>query len=78
MRGRLTGIQLPFRAKFPVISFEVEADPEALEKYQGKDLEITVKQYRKKRSIDANACGAVWGSSQTPCIWTTGASTCSC
>ena len=59
MRGRLTGIQLPFRAKFPVVSFEVEADPEALEKYQGKELEISVKQYRKKRSIDANAC--LWG-----------------
>lgn len=59
MRGRLTGIQLPFRAKFPQVTFEVEAGPEALEKYQGKELEITVKQYRKKRSIDANAC--LWG-----------------
>ena len=59
MRGRLTGIQLPFRAKFPVVTFEVEAAPESLEKYQDKELEISVKQYRKKRSIDANAC--LWG-----------------
>lgn len=31
-KGRLTGIQIPFRAKYPVVSFEVQADPEDLEK----------------------------------------------
>ena len=55
MRGRLKDIQVPFRSKTPVISFEVQAAPEDFEGLEGKELEITVKQYRKKRSLDANA-----------------------
>lgn len=55
MRGRLKDIQVPFRSKTPVISFEVQAAPEALEQFIDKELEITIKPYRKKRSLDANA-----------------------
>jgi hypothetical protein len=55
-RGRLTGIQVPFRAKYPVVSFEVQADPEDLEKYSDKDLDISFTKYRVRRSLDANAC----------------------
>ena len=55
-KGRLTGIQIPFRAKYPVVSFEVQADPEDLEKYSDKDLDISFTKYRVRRSLDANAC----------------------
>lgn len=54
-RGRLTGIQVPFRAEHPVISFEVQAEPEDLEKYSDIDLDISFSKHRNRRSIDANA-----------------------
>ena len=55
-RGRLTSVQVPFRAKYPVISFEIQADPEDLEKYIDKDLDINFSKHRRHRSLDANAC----------------------
>ena len=55
-RGRLTSVQVPFRAKYPVISFEIQADPEDLEKYLDKDLDINFSKHRRHRSLDANAC----------------------
>ena len=55
MRGRLKDIQVPFRSKTPVISFEVQAAPGDFEGLEGKELEISIKPYRKKRSLDANA-----------------------
>lgn len=55
-RGRLTNVQVPFRAKYPVISFEIQADPEDLEKYIDKDLDINFSKHRRHRSLDANAC----------------------
>ena len=58
-RGRLTSVQVPFRAKYPVISFEIQADPEDLEKYIDKDLDINFSKHRRHRSLDANAC--LWG-----------------
>ncbi len=54
-RGRLTGIQVPFRAKYPVVSFEVQAEPEDLEKYTDIDLDISFTKHRNRRSLDANA-----------------------
>ena len=55
-RGRITNVQVPFRAKYPVISFEIQADPEDLEKYIDKDLDINFSKHRRHRSLDANAC----------------------
>ena len=55
-RGRLTNVQVPFRAKHPVLSFEIQADPEDLEKYIDKDLDINFSKHRRHRSLDANAC----------------------
>lgn len=46
-RGRLTNVQVPFRAKYPVISFEIQADPEDLEKYIDKDLDINFSKHRR-------------------------------
>ena len=54
-KGRITGIQMPFRSKRPVVSFEVQAEPEALEKYMDIDLDINFSRHRNRRSIDANA-----------------------
>lgn len=47
VRGRLKDIGR-------VISFEV-ARPDGIERYEGKDLDITIKTHREKRSKDANA-----------------------
>lgn len=55
MKGRLTGIQMPFRAKYPVITLEVEADPEDLEQFNDMELEVKLSKFSKKRSNDANA-----------------------
>lgn len=55
-RGRVTGLEIPFRAEYPIISFEIQASPEDLEKYKNKDLDISFAQHRARRSLDANAC----------------------
>lgn len=55
-RGRLTGIQVPFRGTRPVISFEVTADPEDVEQFIDIDLDISFSKHRNRRSLDANAC----------------------
>lgn len=53
--GKLTDIKIPFRCKFPVISFEVKAEAEDIEKYFDRELDIEFKQHRNRRSLDANA-----------------------
>lgn len=53
--GRLTNITIPFRSKNPVVSFEIQANAEDVEKYADKELDITFVRHRKKRSMDANA-----------------------
>ena len=55
-RGRVTGLEIPFRAEYPIISFEIQASPEDLEKYKNKDLDISFVKHRARRSLDANAC----------------------
>ena len=55
-RGKVTGLEIPFRAEHPIISFEIQASPEDLEKYKNKDLDISFVQHRARRSLDANAC----------------------
>lgn len=51
MKGRIDSMD-----DFPEVSFSLETSPGNIEKYLDKDLEISIKQYRKKRSLDANAC----------------------
>lgn len=55
-RGKLTGIQVPFRSQKPVISFEVSADPADVEQFYNMDLDISFAKHRESRSKDANAC----------------------
>ena len=54
-RGTLTGVSVPFRSRKPVVSFEVTADPEDVEKYAGMELDISLAKHRERRSLDANA-----------------------
>lgn len=78
-KGRITGIQVPFRSKRPVVSFEVQAEPEALEKYMDIDLDISFSRHRNRRSIDANAfLWACLERSQEPLTAIHGASICIC
>lgn len=50
MKGRIE------KMEFPVVSFRLETTPGDIEKYLDKELEIEIKQWRRKRSLDANAC----------------------
>lgn len=54
-RGALKGIDVPFRSNKAVVSLEVTAAPEDLEKLEGLDLDIELKKHRQRRSLDANA-----------------------
>ena len=54
MHGTLQRIELPFRAKRPTITLEVQASPEDLERFQGMDLDIKVQKHKDLRSLQAN------------------------
>lgn len=59
-RGILKSIELPFRAKYPVVTFEVFSDPALIEKYQEYDLlDIEFDKHREHRSNRANRM--LWG-----------------
>ena len=53
--GRLKAIDLPFRAKKPIVSFELDCLPEDAEKYQDMELDLKIEKHRNHRSLDANA-----------------------
>lgn len=55
-KGRIIDIKLSLESRKPVISFEVDAEPEDIEKYIDHELDISFGKYRKRRSLDANAC----------------------
>lgn len=54
-RGQLKSIDISYKTRRPIATFEVTATPEEIEKYQGKDLDIEFKKHREHRSLDANA-----------------------
>lgn len=54
-RGQLKGIDISYKTHNPLVTFEVTAAPEEVEKYQDKDLDIEFKKHREHRSLDANA-----------------------
>lgn len=54
-KGTLVRIEMPFRAKKPVVSFEVEASPEDVEQFQNMELDISFAKHRNHRSKDANS-----------------------
>ena len=55
MTGFLRGISLNGRTKRPEITLEVDGDAADIEKLSDKKLTVELKQYREKRSLDANA-----------------------
>lgn len=54
-RGQLKSITMDYATKNAVISLEVAAAPEDVERYMGKDLRIGLNQYRKHRPLTQNA-----------------------
>lgn len=53
--GFLKGLSLNWQSRKPEVTFELDANPEDLERLQDKKLTVEIKQYREKRSLDANA-----------------------
>lgn len=53
--GKITGLQLDYKTKKPVISLEVNAEPVDIEKLIDLRLDIKLEKEKKRRSLDANA-----------------------
>lgn len=54
-RGTLKDIGISFPSRRAVVTFEVAAAPEDIEKYRAMDLDMEWKQHREKRSLSANS-----------------------
>lgn len=55
-KGRISGIQRDWRTNRPIISLDVlEGDVRALNDLLDKDLTVTLKEFRNRRSLNANA-----------------------
>ena len=55
LRGSIKGLAITFPKRKILIELETDGRLEDIEKLQGKDLDITFKVHREKRSLDANA-----------------------
>ena len=55
LRGTIKGLASTFPKRKIFIELETDGRLEDIEKLQGKDLDITFKVHREKRSLDANA-----------------------
>lgn len=55
MTGFLRGLSLNWQTRRPEITLEVSGEAEDIEKLKDKKLTVEIKQYREKRSLDANA-----------------------
>ncbi len=54
-RGILKNLSLDWITRKPEVTLQLEARAEDIEKLKDKPLSVEIKQYRKKRSLDANA-----------------------
>lgn len=54
-RGFLKNISLNWQSRKPEITLEIDTDVRDVERLKDKKLSIELKQYREKRSLDANA-----------------------
>lgn len=52
--GKMTGLSVAYPSRKAVITLEVTARPEDIEKYTGQDLDITIDKHRNHRSVNAN------------------------
>lgn len=55
MKGKWHGKPLPLAGNKWLISFEIEEQPQIYDSTSDKELSIEVKEYRKKRSLNANS-----------------------
>lgn len=55
MTGFLRGLSLNWQTRRPEITLEVSGEAEDIEKLKDKKLTVELKQYREKRSLDANS-----------------------
>lgn len=55
MKARLRDLSVNYENGNAIASFELESLPEIIEKYRGKELEIKISQYFRRRSLNANA-----------------------
>ena len=54
-RGQIHNIGLAYPSRNAVISVEIAARPEDVERYMDKNLTIILKEYRQRRSLNANS-----------------------
>ena len=53
--AKITGLQLDYKTKKPIVSIEVDASPADIEKLFDLKLDLKLEKAKKKRSLDANA-----------------------
>lgn len=53
--GFLRGLSLNWKTRKPEVLLEVDGTPEEIERLKEKKLSVELKEYREKRSLDANA-----------------------
>lgn len=53
-KARISNVSQTFPSRKTVLTIEIDASPTDMEQLVGKDLAIEIKQYRKKRSLNAN------------------------
>lgn len=55
MKARLRDLSVNYENGNAIASFELESLPEIIEKYRGKELEIKISQYFRRKSLNANS-----------------------
>lgn len=53
--GRLIDIHIDFYTKKPIVSFMLNDDPYGIEVYQDKDIQLSLGNISRRRSLDSNA-----------------------
>lgn len=54
-KGRIKNINLDWKSRKTAVTVEIDARPDEVEKLVDKDLSVVLKQFRQKRSLDANS-----------------------
>lgn len=55
MIGEIVDLSLDYKTRKTKVTFLIDVTPDKVEEYQDKKLNIEIKKYRKKRSLDSNA-----------------------
>nr|WP_315104209.1 hypothetical protein [uncultured Catonella sp.] len=53
--GKITGLQLDYKTKKPIVSIELDVNPDDIEKFFDLKLDIRLEKEKNRRSLDANA-----------------------